>query len=115
MSTSTLRFPRPKNEDRLPVRLHDLADERVRGRDLQPLGAPTELVTWRGVSLADQIDPERVFDRWRQSMRFDWQALLVRRLAHQRQRTAHPRSDDWVLYQSVRGDHVHGFCPLFGR
>ena len=87
-----LGLARAEDEDGLAVLLHDLADELVGRLDLEPLGAPAELLARGRVAAADQVDPERVRDLRRELVRVDRHLLLAGRVPHPVERGLDPRA-----------------------
>src|SRR5690606_34278916 len=58
------------------------------------------------------VYPERVFPRWRESVRSQRQALLGRLLAHTVKRLRYPQGHDRVFNKRIRADDIDGLGTL---
>lgn len=102
-------FARAEDEDAFAARAHDVADEGVGRLDFQAFGAPAKLGARRGVTFADEVDPEGVVDFGGESMRDDGHTERIGGVAHRFERLGDPRGDDGIFDERIGADDVDGF------
>ncbi len=104
-----------QDQDHLAVFGHLLQDEAVGGPNLEPLGAPAEVVVGGGIAAPDQVDPEGVVQSRRQLARHEGHLLFAGDPVDALQRVVDIVDDHRRLDQRVGGDDVHRLGALRGR
>ena len=77
VSACAFCFSGAKDENGFAIVTDSLLDEIVGWVDLHPLGAPPKLVSRGGISVANEVDPERVRDRGRECVGLNGQLLFL--------------------------------------
>ena len=94
---------------------HLLQDEAVGGPDLEPLGAPAEVVVGGRIAAPDQVDPEGVVQGRRQLAGDEGHVLFAGNPVDALQRVVDIVDDHGRLHQRVGGDDVHRLGAFLWR
>src|SRR5262245_43274635 len=108
----TFSLTRAENQNRFAAVANNGTDEGVRRLYFHPLRTPAKLRARRRITASDKIDPERVGNRGRQSMRIERKPLSFRRTLHCLKRIRHPRSDNRILNKRISAYDVNRFGEL---